>query len=141
MIRAACVWFVAVVWADVAVVATGQWRLLDALGAVLIVAVLGQAIIASLGYLAPMLTPGGPDARGAVRERLEVAPRVRALLLNAGVVAVGAAAVAGRAVGELGAVASRAGAALVAAVVLGQVALIATGVLGAGGFVASRHRG
>jgi hypothetical protein len=134
MIRAACVWFVLVVWADVAVIATGRWRLLDALGALLIVGVLGQAILASVGYLAPMLTPGGPSARAAVRDRLETLPRFRTGLLNVGVTAVAAAAVAGRGAAELGAVLSRTGWALVTAVVLIQLALIASAVLHPGAF-------
>jgi hypothetical protein len=130
MIRAAAIWFVVVVWADVGTVATGQWRLLDGLGALLIVAVLGQAIVASLGYLAPMLVPGGPDARTAVRQRLELAPRARAVAYNVGVLAVGAAAMAGRGAEAFGAGVARTGWALVAAVVLTQLVLIASGVLG-----------
>jgi hypothetical protein len=124
MIRAACVWFAVVVWADALVVATGRWRLLDALGAVLIVAVLGQAIIASLGYLAPMLARGAPAERSAARERLELAPRARTALLNLGVLLVAMSAVAGTGLGGLGAVVARSGWSLVAASVLVQLALM-----------------
>jgi hypothetical protein len=133
MMRAACSWFVAVVWADVAVVATGRWRLLDALGAVLIVGVLGQAILAAMSHLAPMLAAapraGGLPAGTAVRARLGRASWVRAALLNAGVLAVGAAAVAGRGAGDAGALVGRAGWALVAAAVLVHLALVVWGLL------------
>jgi hypothetical protein len=129
MIRAACVWFIVVVWADVLVVATGRWQYLDALGALLIVAVLGQAILASLGYLSAMLAAGGPEARQVVRDWLERAPRLRVVALNIGVLAVGAAAIAGRAAGLLGTVVVRSGWALIALVVLTQLGLIAFALL------------
>lgn len=125
MIRAACGWFAVMVWADVAVVATGRWRLLDALGAVLIVGVLGQAIVASLGYLAPMLARGGPAERAVVRDRLELAPRTRTVLLNLGILLVAVSAVAGSGLEAVGAVVARGGWALVVASVLAQLALTA----------------
>lgn len=127
MIRGACGWFVLVVWADAAVVATGRWRLLDALGAVLIVGVLGQAIVASLGYLAPMLTGGGTEGRTAARDRLELAPRARTALLNLGVVLVALSAVGGVGLGTPGAVVARGGWALIATSVLAQLALTGRG--------------
>ena len=95
MIQAACVWFVAAVWVDVAVVASGHLRLLDALGAALIVGVLGQAILASLNYLAPMVWSGGQKRRAAARERLERAPLPRAAVFNVGALLVVGATAAG----------------------------------------------
>lgn len=125
LLRAACVWFVAVVWADVLVVATGRFRLLDALGAVLVVGVLGQAILAALGYLLPMARSSGPEARAAARARLDRLPRVRPAALNLGVALVAAAAIAGTAAGPLGAAVARTGWTLVAAAVLTQLLLMA----------------
>lgn len=84
-ILAACLWFPAVAWADVAVVLTGQWAYLDALGVAVVLGVLLQAIVAALVYVAPMLL----SARGG-RERLRVrlgwAAMPRTVVYNAGVV-------------------------------------------------------
>lgn len=125
MIRAACGWFVVAVWADVIVVAAGRWRLLDALGAVLIIAVLGQAILASLGYLGPMLARGGSDTRTAARARLERVGRTRTTLLNVGALLVVVAAAGGSGLGVAGAAAARGGWVLVAGSVVAQLALLA----------------
>ena len=60
----------------------------------MIVGVLGQAILAVLGYLVPMAFAGSADARASARARLAVLPRLRPIALNVGVaLAVGAAAV------------------------------------------------
>jgi len=123
MIQAACVWFVAVVWADVVVVAAQWYRLLDALGVALIVGVLGQAIIASVNYLTPMVWVGGPDARNTARERLEQLGAGRAALLNAGAALVVVSAAVGPAWGASGAAVARSGWVLVGAVVVAQLGL------------------
>ncbi|MGA9160889.1 MAG: hypothetical protein WB297_08520, partial [Actinomycetota bacterium] len=52
-VLATAAWFPLVAWVDVAVVATGTWRWLEPLGAAMLAGVLAQAIVASLGYLAP----------------------------------------------------------------------------------------
>lgn len=130
MIRAACAWFAVVVWVDVLVVATGRWWLLDALGMVLVVGVLGQAILASLGYLAPMLIRGGSAERAAARQRIDVVPRTRTWLLNLGVLLVVLSAVAGAGLREASPFVARAGWVLVAASVLGQLTLMAGSLCG-----------
>lgn len=129
MISAASVWLVAVVWTDVAVVLAGRWSLLDALGAALLVPVLAQAILASTAYLAPMLAHGGPDARAAVRSRVEVAAPARLALFNLGALAVVLTAALGGDLGAPGAVTARVGWALLGGVVLVHVVLLATAVL------------
>jgi hypothetical protein len=123
MIQASCTWFLAVVWADVLAVGAWRLRLLDALGAVLIVAVLGQAIIATLNYLAPMMWAEGARERGGARERLERLGWLRVALLNGGVLAIGVAGFAGRGAGTWGAAAARSGWVLVGLAVAGQLVL------------------
>jgi hypothetical protein len=123
MIQASCAWFLVVVWADALAVGSGRLRLLDALGAVLIVAVLGQAIIATLNYLTPMMWAEGARERGAARERLERLGWLRVALLNGGVLAVGVAGLAGRGAGIWGAAAARSGWVLVGLAVAGQLVL------------------
>jgi hypothetical protein len=129
MVRAACGWFITVAWADVVVVAFGRPRLLDGLGILLLVGVLGQAILAAAGHLAPMLVPGGPEARGAARARLDRAPRTRVLALNVGVVLVVVAALVGPGAGPAGAAAILGGWVLVAASLVAHLALTAVGTL------------
>jgi hypothetical protein len=82
---AVCGWFCLVVWADVAVVATGTWRWLDALGVAALAGVLGQAIVATLTYLAPLLRGRTAPERDAIRTRLEVGARTRAAVFQVGV--------------------------------------------------------
>jgi hypothetical protein len=78
LVAAVAVWLPLVVAADAVVVATGAWRWLDSLGAAALIAVLGQAILATLTYLAPMLRgPAGPQ-RDVIRRRLEVASTAKA---------------------------------------------------------------
>jgi len=91
---AAVAWFPVVSSADVLVVAAASWRWMDALGAALLIGVLAQAIAAALGYLAPQLRPRGAE-RDAVRRRSGTFALGRAVVWNAGVVLVVAAAVAG----------------------------------------------
>lgn len=124
-VLATAVWFPLVVWADVAIVATGTWRWLEPLGAAMLLGVLAQAITASLGYLAPQLRPLGP-ARDAVRERAEALVLVRTLAWNAGVALVVAAAVAGPAAGGAWGWLAKTGWSLVLAAALVQVTLVAS---------------
>ena len=99
---AACCWFAVAAWLDVLLVATAQWHLLSAVGAVVLVGVLGQAIVAAVGYLAPLLWSAG-DRRGALRARLDRAPVLRPALFNLAVLALAAGVAFG--VGRLAAVA------------------------------------
>jgi hypothetical protein len=124
MIRMAGVWFVAVVWADAAAFATGELRVLDVLGAALIVAVLGQAILAALNHLTPAVW-GAPGERAAMGEQLERFGPSRVVVLNSGAVIVVLTGLASRTAGDLGAVLIRFGWLLVAAAVLAHVAVIA----------------
>lgn len=135
-ITASCTWFVVAVWADVAVVATGAWRFLGALGAALLAGVLGQAILAALNYLTPMMSTGGPEARGVVRAGVEFAGVVRFAALNTGVALVIAGAVATG--GAWPGYALRAGWALVAATAGAQVAITATAFVRARGGQSAR---
>jgi hypothetical protein len=127
LIQAACAWFVAVTWFDAFAVASGRLRLLDALGAVLIVAVLGQAILAALNYLTPMVWAADGPGRAAARARLEAFAPTRVALLNGGIACVLVMGLAGRGAGATGAAVARTGWALVAVTVLAQVALIVRG--------------
>jgi len=124
-VLATVAWFPLVAWADVAVVATGTWRRLEPLSAAMLLGVLAQAITASLGYLAPQLRPMGP-ARDRLRQRLEAGVFVRALVWNAGVVLVVAAALAGPTAGGTWGGVATTGWALVLAAVLMQAVLIAS---------------
>ena len=114
-------WFPVVVWADIAVVATGSWRYLDALGLAVILGVLGQAIATVLTYLAPMLRSRSFGGRDLVIARLERGATVRTVAWNAGVVALVAAAVLRGAAAPLGVVLARGGWALVALALLQQL--------------------
>lgn len=86
LLLALCLWFVLVVWLDVAVVATGAWPWLDVLGIIALAGVLAQAIIATLIYLAPMLRGRTTGDREAMRVRLETGLWTRTAVLNLGVV-------------------------------------------------------
>jgi len=83
-----CLWFPVVAWADVAAVATGQWRLLDAIGIAALTGVLGQAIATTLTYVAPMLRGRTSVERAAIMQRLERGVAQRTAAYNLGVVAV-----------------------------------------------------
>jgi hypothetical protein len=115
LLAAACLWLPAVVGADVLAVLTGRWWLLDALGVVTLVGVLGQAIIASLGYVGPLLWRRS-EARPAVRVRMDRLPLTRAAAYNLGVAALALAAVT--------ALPAAVGLALVASVVVTHVVLL-----------------
>lgn len=56
-------WFPVVIWADVAVVLSGEYRFLDAVGAALLLGVLGQAFLAAMSYFAPELRTADRPAR------------------------------------------------------------------------------
>jgi hypothetical protein len=92
-VAAVCLWLPAVVWADVAVVATGRWALLDAVGLAALVGVLVPAITATLTFLAPMLRGPTVPTRARIIERLERRAPLRAITANAAalVLVVGAA--------------------------------------------------
>ena len=111
-------WLPAVVWADVLVLATGQLRLLDALGLVALLGVLAQAMATVLTYLAPMLRSRSFAGRDLVLARLERWTRVRTLAFNVGVAAIALAAAVRGSWGEVGAIAARGGWALVVAVLV-----------------------
>ena len=87
LIVAVCVWLPLVAWADVAVVVTGTWRWLDAVGIAALAGVLAQAVLATLVYLAPMLRGRTTAARETIRRRLEVGTRTRTAAFDLGVVA------------------------------------------------------
>lgn len=79
-----CVCLPAAAWADAVVVAAGAWRWLDAVGVAALAGVLGQAVLATLTYLAPMLRGRSTTAREAIRARLDVGGRVRAVVFATG---------------------------------------------------------
>lgn len=81
----AAAWFMLVAVADVGVVATGQWRFLDALGVAMLGGALFQSIAAALGYLAPLLWAGDRPSQDVVRGRLERFASLRAVAWNLGV--------------------------------------------------------
>ena len=96
-------WFPVVAWADVAVIATGSWRLLDAVGLAMILGVLAQTMTAVLTYLAPMLRARSFGGRDRLLARLETGATARAVAFNLGAaVVVSAALLRGTAGGVLG---------------------------------------
>ncbi len=87
-ISAVCAWFpLAAAAAAVAVVWPAD-PLVRAIGIVLLVGVLAQAIVGALTYLLPMVTGAGAERRALQRRQLERLGAVRVLGYNAGVVAV-----------------------------------------------------
>ena len=132
LIQGACAWFAVAAWLDVAVVATGQWRYLDVVGVALLAGTLAQAITAAVGYVGPMLSGLGAQARQQVRQRIEWAPGVRPVLFNVGVALVVAATALGTGAGVAGAWTVRTGWTVVALTVVVQ--------LGAAALAASRRR-
>jgi hypothetical protein len=111
-------WFVVGVWADVVVVAAGAWRLLDAIGLVLLVGVLGQAVTAVLTYLTPMLHGRHEHRRDHLRARLARRAAVRAVAYNLAGVVLAVSAAAGTRLGAVGAWSVRAAWVLLAATAL-----------------------
>lgn len=124
MLQAACCWFTAAVAADVIVVATGQMRLLDALGIVMIVGVLAQTILGTLSYLVPVAWARSSAERGDALARLDVLPWTRAITLNFGVALV-AVATAQRALGVTPPLIGRLGWLLVLAAIAVHLVLLA----------------
>ncbi|HEX6580859.1 MAG TPA: hypothetical protein VF195_08305 [Actinomycetota bacterium] len=93
-VLAVAAWFVFAAWSDVLVVAAGGWRLLEPVGAAMLLGVLGQAIVVSLGYVAPRLLRLDP---ATAYTRTEAWAAARALAWNAGVALIVASGVAGSA--------------------------------------------
>jgi len=87
LLLGAVAWLVAVVWVDAAVVTTGAWRWLDAVGVAALAGVLAPAILATVVSLAPMLRGRTTGERELVRVRLEVGARTRSVLTNLAVLA------------------------------------------------------
>jgi len=85
LILSVCTWLVVVVWVDAVVVTAQAWRFLDALGLVALTGVLGQAILGTLIYLAPMLLGRTTSSREALRSRLDRGAWTRAVVMSAGV--------------------------------------------------------
>lgn len=81
-------WFVLVAWGDVAVIASGNWRLLDAIGLAMVLGVLLQSIAATLTHLAPMLRMRRFGGREVLLARLERGAEIRTVLGNLGIAAV-----------------------------------------------------
>lgn len=100
---ALCTWFPVLVWADVAVLATGELRVLDALGLAALAGVLAQAIATALSYIAPAVRGRTNAERARVAARLARGATPRTVVYNLGVAAVVAAAGAGPALGTAGA--------------------------------------
>lgn len=115
LITAACIWFPIAAWGDVVAVAGGWWRYLDTVGLILVAGVLLQAIVAALGYFAPMLRGSDPASRTVVRDRLETLGRTRPVALNLGVALIAVTTMIGTSAGTAGAVGIRLGWSLVAA--------------------------
>ncbi len=88
-------WFMLVAVADVVVVASGRWWILDALGLAMLIGVLAQALLTTLTYLAPMLRGRTFAGRDVLLGRFERAARTRATAVNIGVTAVVGAAIIG----------------------------------------------
>jgi hypothetical protein len=88
-------WFAVAVGLDAVVVGTASWRYTDAVGLLMLGGVLFQAIAASLGYLAPLMSRRGPTARAAMLARIDVFAIGRTALLNVGVAAASTAAALG----------------------------------------------
>lgn len=104
-------WFPLTVWADVIVIATGQWRWLEPVGLAMLVGVLLQAMTAALTYLAPMLRGRDFVGRDRFLARFERFAAARSIAYNAGIGVVGVAVLVG---GGVGAVLAPVGWALVA---------------------------
>jgi hypothetical protein len=115
LILATCAWMIVVVWADVAMVATGAWRWADAVGLAALVGVLGQAILATMTYLTPMLRGRTTATRDALRLRLDRGSALRAVGFNLGVALI--------VLGHLGAPTSTVGWPLVAVVLVATAAV------------------
>lgn len=123
-VLAAAAWFLLVAWGDVAAVAIGAGRPLDALGVAFLVGVLAQAILGALAYLAPMFRDRDGSREG-LRDRLETLGGPRAAAWNVGVALAALAALVGPS--EAGTWLARTGWALVIAAAVAQFLLTAVG--------------
>ena len=133
---AVCVWLPATVWADVAVVATGELRLLDALGLAALVGVLAQAIAAAVAYIAPAVRGRTNPERSLIMRRLGRGATARTIAFNLGAAAVTVAAAGGPALQAAGAQLAAVGWLLVIGSVATQV-VVGTWPTGAGGLANS----
>ncbi len=116
LITAAAAWLLVSLWLDVAVVAAGRWRLLDAVGLLVIVGALVQAIAAALTYMVPLMRGRSGTEREGLRLQVEVGRRLRAGAFNLGLVLVAVAAAMGPGAAATGAWVARVGWGLVLAV-------------------------
>ncbi len=91
-VAAVAVWFPLLAWADVAVVLTGRWALLNALGLAMLLGVLVQAVAATLVFLTPMLRGRSFASRDLLLARLERGAPARTAVFHVGVLLVAAAA-------------------------------------------------
>jgi len=89
---AAAIWFVALAWADVIVVATGSWQWLDVIGAAFGVGVLLQALLGASGGLVPMMFGRDAEARDRMRTSMERGAIVRVAVVNGAALAAAASA-------------------------------------------------
>lgn len=119
---ALCCWFPLVVWADVAIVASGELRLLNALGVAALTGVLGQAVITALAYVAPAVRGRSNSQRGALVGRLARGAAQRAIAYNLGVALVAIAASGGTALATAGSWLAQAGWVLVIGTIAVQAA-------------------
>ena len=104
-----CIWLPTALVLDVAGVALGQRQWLEAAGIILLVGALGQAVLAVLLYLTPMLRGATFAAREHWQQRTLRFAAPRAFVLNIGVAVVGVAATLGPAAGAGGALVVRVG--------------------------------
>ncbi len=99
---ALCGWFPVLIWADVAIVATGRLQLLDALGLAVLAGVLGQAVATAFGYVAPAIRGRTNAERAQLIARMARGGMVRTVAYNVGVAAVAVAAAGGSALEAAG---------------------------------------
>jgi hypothetical protein len=119
-----CVWMPVALVVDAVAVASGQRRWLEAVGVLLLVGVLGQALLAVLVYLMPMLRGRGFAARERLTAVTERGAVLRAFLLNAGVATAAIGAALGPAAGSGGAFVVRAGWGMIALALVGSLVVL-----------------
>ncbi len=119
-----CIWLPTALVLDVAGVALGQRQWLEAAGIILLVGALGQAVLAVLLYLTPMLRGSSFAARERWQERTLRLAGARAFVLNTGVAVVGVAAALGPAAGPGGALVVRVGWTAIAVGVVAHLAVL-----------------
>jgi len=118
-----CLWFQAVAWCDVVVIAMGGLRLLDALGVAALAGVLAQAIATALTYVAPMVRAVATTDGHRIMARFERGAAARTATYNLGVAAVTAAAAGGPALAATGSRVAATGWALMGLVVVVQITI------------------